>query len=94
MQGRPMRRGNFEPPKQMTHRLVTLKRSGPYKIYRLKGYTTTSEVEEMWHSRKRMRFIQRTSILILFIVLLVLLFYWIAPIPKIQEMISVVGGGF
>lgn len=93
MQERQMQRGNFKPPKQMTHRLFTLKRSGPYKIYRLKGYTTTSEVEAMWQSRKRMRIIQRSAILVLFVIILVLLYYWIDPIPKIQEMIRVLGGG-
>lgn len=88
-----IRRGDFEPPKQMPHRLFTLKRNGPNKIYRLKGYTSKAAVDEKWKAQRRVRFIQRLLVFLLFVLLIVLLFYWIDPIPKIQELIRVLGGG-
>lgn len=68
-----------------------VRRHGRQKVYRLKGYTTIARV-----NRKRRReqlSYHRNQLIIWGIVILVivLFFLWLNPIPKIQEFFKVIG---
>lgn len=68
-----------------------LMRHGRQKVYRLKGYTTVARV-----NRKRRREYmkrQRNVLLLtaLFLVILIIIFMWIDPVPKIQNLLHDIG---
>ncbi len=68
-----------------------LKRHGPSKVYRLKGYANREYVKQKRkQDRKRMK---RANLIfwIIIIVLLLILFYWLNPIDKIQELMHLFG---
>lgn len=72
-------------------RLFRLKRNGPSKIYRLKGFANREYVKQQ---RKRtQRFYKRLNIIfwILVITGLLIVFYWLNPIDKIQELMHLFG---
>ncbi|NJP39981.1 hypothetical protein HCH52_02780 [Oscillospiraceae bacterium HV4-5-C5C] len=68
-----------------------LRRQGPNKIYRLKGYTTVTRVNR---KRRRERLKRHTHNLISFAVIilaLILLFIWLNPLPKLQDLLHALG---
>lgn len=68
-----------------------LMRHGRQKVYRLKGYTTVARVNR----KRRREYIkrQRNVLLLsaLFIVIVIMLFMWIDPLPKIQALLHDIG---
>lgn len=84
--------GQFIAPKKRGFRFFTLKRQGPHKLYRLKGYTTVAELEKQWKNRRRNQRFVRLLITLIIVIVLVLLYYWINPVPKIREFIRIIGG--
>ncbi|MDD2213927.1 MAG: hypothetical protein PHR21_05220 [Oscillospiraceae bacterium] len=68
-----------------------LRRQGPNKIYRLKGYTTVTRVNR---KRRRERLKRHTHNLISFAVIilaLILLFIWLNPLPRLQDLLHALG---
>lgn len=68
-----------------------LKRTGRQKIYRFKGYTTAARVDRK-RRRERLRH-QRNQLIItaLIVVILILAYLWLDPLPKLQQLRHVLG---
>ncbi len=68
-----------------------LKRRGPAKQYRLKGYANKEYVKQR---RKHQQKIQKCANIFFWVVIAILLlivFYWIDPIDKVQEIMHLIG---
>lgn len=72
-------------------RIFRLKRNGPAKIYRLKGYANREYVKQR-RKRSRRNF-KRANLLfwIIVAVIFLVIFYWLNPIDKIQELMHLFG---
>ncbi len=68
-----------------------LKRRGPAKQYRLKGYANKEYVKQRRKSQQRIQNRANTFFWVIIVILLLILFYWIDPIDKIQEITHLMG---
>lgn len=71
--------------------LFRLKRNGPSKLYRLKGYANQEYVKQQRkHSQKLFKRANIFFWIVVFILFLII-FYWLDPIDKIQEIMHLFG---
>ena len=71
--------------------LSRLKRRGQRKTYRLKGYTSAAAVEELRRRQYSRRRRYKLIFIIALIFILLMLFVWLDPLPKLQELRSIIG---
>jgi hypothetical protein len=65
--------------------LSKLQRTGPAKRYRLKGYANKAYADQVRQKEKRNKQLLNTGLWILLVIILLIIFYKINPIDKIQK---------
>lgn len=71
--------------------IFRLKRNGPSKVYRLKGYCNREYVKKKRRAERRHIRRANTAFWIVVILLFLVVFYWLDPIDKIQHMLRLFG---